>query len=117
MKKHKGQTIRKVGKYTVINCKSCKFIHVHPIPSNEELYALYNNDYYQKTKPDYIVKNSEKISCPNCDAEMKLEKVFEKATQYKCNSCGSNYTKPNSWFYFEHQTIPKLTNQLLFSNE
>ena len=55
-----------------------------------------NSDESIKTKPDYIVRNSEKISCPNCDAEMKLEKVFEKATQYKCNSCGSNYTKPNS---------------------
>jgi len=55
-----------------------------------------NSADFVKTKPNYIVKNSVKISCPNCDAEMRLEKVLEKATQYKCNSCGSNYTKVSS---------------------
>ena len=73
MKKHKGKTIRKVGKYTVINCKSCKFIHIHPIPSNKELHAFYKNDYYQKTKPNYIQGNEKEIQYLNYTFDEKLD--------------------------------------------
>ena len=51
MKSHRGKTIRKYGKYNVINCEKCKFIHINPIPSNEELENFYQNEYYQRTKP------------------------------------------------------------------
>ena len=33
--------------YTVINCKSCGFWHVNPIPSKEELNMFYENKYYK----------------------------------------------------------------------
>jgi len=66
----------------VINCKSCKFIHVHPIPSNEELYALYNNDYYQKTKPDYIQGNEKYIQYLNYTFDEKLD-ILEKHVSSK----------------------------------
>ena len=82
MKKHKGKTIRKVGKYTVINCKSCKFIHIHPIPSNEELHAFYNNDFYQKTKPNYIQGNEKDIQYLNYTFDEKLDisyKILDKS--------------------------------------
>ena len=82
MKKHKGKTIRKVGKYTVINCKSCKFIHVHPIPSNEELHAFYNNDFYQKTKPNYIQGNEKDIQYLNYTFDEKLD-ILEKHVSSK----------------------------------
>ncbi len=57
----------------MINCKSCKFIHIHPIPSNEELHAFYNNDYYQKTKPNYIQGNEKDIQYQNCTFDEKLD--------------------------------------------
>ena len=66
----------------MINCKSCKFIHVHPIPSNEELYALYNNDYYQKTKPDYIQGNEKYIQYLNYTFDEKLD-ILEKHVSSK----------------------------------
>jgi len=75
LQNHKGKTIRKVGKYTLINCKSCKFIHIHPIPSNEELHAFYNNDYYQKTKPNYIQGNEKDIQYLNYTFDEKLDTI------------------------------------------
>ena len=75
MQNHKGKIIRKVGKYTLINCKSCKFIHIHPIPSNEELHAFYNNDYYQKTKPNYIQGNEKDIQYLNYTFDEKLDTI------------------------------------------
>jgi len=75
LQNHKGKIIRKVGKYTLINCKSCKFIHIHPIPSNEELHAFYNNDYYQKTKPNYIQGNEKDIQYLNYTFDEKLDTI------------------------------------------
>lgn len=33
--------------YTIINCKSCGYWHVYPIPSEEELNTYYENKYYK----------------------------------------------------------------------
>ena len=66
----------------MINCKSCKFIHVHPIPSNEELYAFYNNDFYQKTKPNYIQGNEKDIQYLNYTFDEKLD-ILEKHVSSK----------------------------------
>ena len=54
MKSHNGDLVKRFGKYSIIKCKTCKFIHVNPIPTNKELSSLYTNDYYEKIKPDYI---------------------------------------------------------------
>jgi len=38
----------------VIDCKSCGFIHVYPVPLQEELQEFYENQYYTNVKPfDY----------------------------------------------------------------
>ena len=66
----------------MINCKSCKFIHVHPIPSNEELHAFYNNDFYQKTKPNYIQGNEKDIQYLNYTFDEKLD-ILEKHVSSK----------------------------------
>ena len=56
-----------------------------------------------KTKPDYVVRTSEKInpepeklSCLCCGSEMKPEKVLEKSTLFRCTGCGLSDTKINS---------------------
>ena len=36
--------------YTIINCKSCGYWHVYPIPSEDELNAYYENKYYNSLK-------------------------------------------------------------------
>ena len=80
MKKHTGEIIRKYGKYRVINCKNCKFIHINPIPTNEELQNFYENDYYQKTKPNYIIGNEKDIEYQNYTFDEKLDFLEKKFT-------------------------------------
>ena len=84
MKKHTGKIIRKYGRFQIINCKNCKFIHINPIPTNEELENFYENDYYQKTKPNYITGNEKDIEYQNYTFDEKLdflEKKFTKKTR------------------------------------
>ena len=61
MIKHNGKTIKKFGKYNVIDCRICKFIHIIPVPSDQELNSFYDNEFYQKTKSNYISKNENEM--------------------------------------------------------
>ena len=61
MKNHNGDLVKRFGKYSIIKCKTCKFIHANPIPTNKELFSLYTNDFYKKIKPDYIHGNEKEI--------------------------------------------------------
>ena len=45
----------------MIDCRICKFIHIIPIPSDQELNSFYDNEFYQKTKSNYISKNEKEM--------------------------------------------------------
>lgn len=48
-------------------------------------------------KPDYVIRSkSEKVLCPCCGSEMKVEKIMEKSSIIKCPECGLSDTKINS---------------------
>ena len=72
MVKHNGKTIKKFGKYSVIDCRRCKFIHVIPVPTNQELNSFYDNEYFQKIKPNFISKNENEIDYWNLVFDEKL---------------------------------------------
>ena len=72
MIKHSGKTIKKFGKYSVIDCRTCKFIHVIPVPSNQELNSFYDNEYFQKIKPNFISKNENEMDYWNLVFDEKL---------------------------------------------
>ena len=44
--KHEYSESLERNEYTIINCKSCGYWHVYPIPSEDELNAYYENKYY-----------------------------------------------------------------------
>ena len=50
-----------------------------------------NMKYVPEEKPD-----PEKISCPCCGSDMKIERVLEKSSIVKCPECGLSDTKLNS---------------------
>ena len=75
MKNHNGDLVKRFGKYSIIKCKTCKFIHINPIPTNKELSLLYANDYYQKTKPNYIQGNEKDIQYLNYTFDEKLDTI------------------------------------------
>lgn len=55
---HQGRVIRTVEGYDVVDCASCGFIHVLPLPTSESLAQVYAQDYYSSEKPDYLARAS-----------------------------------------------------------
>ena len=62
-----------------------------------------NSEDIPKVKSDYVVRKSDKtnvtpkkFSCLCCGSEMKVEKVLEKSTLFRCTGCGLSDTKMNS---------------------
>lgn len=51
--------IDKVKGYEIIECESCGFIHINPIPSKEELQRIYEKEYYTTEKPLFIERQLE----------------------------------------------------------
>ena len=49
--KHNGKVLKKIGQSKVIDCKSCKFIHVVPLPTEIELSQHYKKIITQKLNP------------------------------------------------------------------
>jgi len=59
MTTHRGKTIDKAKKFSVIDCASCGFIHLDPIPTKVEIARLYQSKYYSNERPLYIKRNLE----------------------------------------------------------
>lgn len=58
---HEGTVIDKIKDYEIIKCRSCGFIHMNPIPSQEELQRIYKEEYYSIEKPQFIERHLEDI--------------------------------------------------------
>ena len=76
-KSHRGYTLVQVEEYDAIDCESCGFIHVVPIPSAEELADYYRTKFYEDSKPDYFVKAERDRNWLNIDYDMKLVMLDE----------------------------------------
>ena len=53
-KTHKGRILDIKDGVSVIDCSTCGFKHVQPLPSASELSELYEKDFFSKEKPNYI---------------------------------------------------------------
>lgn len=51
---HAGNIIDTKNNFDVIECKGCLFKHIVPIPTEDELKKIYEDDYYSEEKPLYI---------------------------------------------------------------
>jgi SAM-dependent methyltransferase len=58
---HKGTVIDTINGYEVIDCNNCGFIHINPIPTQEELDKVYKEEYYTTEKPLFIERQLEDI--------------------------------------------------------
>jgi SAM-dependent methyltransferase len=58
---HEGTIVASANGFDVINCKLCRFKHIIPIPTEEELEQVYQHDYYTKEKPLYIERHREDL--------------------------------------------------------
>jgi SAM-dependent methyltransferase len=60
-KEHQGEVADSVNGFDVVECQTCGFKHIVPIPTTEELKGLYHEDYYSKEKPLYFERHREDI--------------------------------------------------------
>lgn len=58
---HEGPVVASANGFDVIDCKLCRFKHVTPIPSEDELQRVYQQDYYSEEKPLYIERYREDL--------------------------------------------------------
>jgi 2-polyprenyl-3-methyl-5-hydroxy-6-metoxy-1,4-benzoquinol methylase len=56
-KNHRGTVIDSVKNYDVINCLTCGFKHVVPIPTNKSLENYYKTKFYGSHKPNYLAQH------------------------------------------------------------
>ncbi len=60
-KGHGGQVLDSVRGFDVIECGPCGFKHIVPIPTPEELDAVYSQQYYSIEKPLYLERQREDL--------------------------------------------------------
>lgn len=56
---HQGPLVDRVGDFQVVECESCGFRHVTPIPTEDELREVYSHEYYSTEKPIYLERARE----------------------------------------------------------
>ena len=61
MKKHFGQILDKKDGVRIIDCRSCGFAHVLPIPNDKELKHFYEQEFYQHERPNYFKETKEDL--------------------------------------------------------
>lgn len=57
--KHAGNVLIKKDNISVIECNTCGFKHIQPLPTVKELVDLYKEDFYSEDKPSYFKDNKE----------------------------------------------------------
>ena len=53
-KEHIGKVLDNKNNYKIIDCESCGFKHVTPIPSDKQLEDFYGKEFYSHAKPKYF---------------------------------------------------------------
>ena len=59
---HQGYVLDSVKEFDVIECETCGFKHVVPIPSLEEMESVYQHEFYTKEKPLYLERHREDLN-------------------------------------------------------
>ncbi|MBI5233605.1 MAG: class I SAM-dependent methyltransferase [Deltaproteobacteria bacterium] len=74
---HHGRYIDEANGYKVIECEGCGFVHIDPLPTDEELEKIYADEYYSKEKPLFIERQTEDIEWWNTVYDERYD-FFEK---------------------------------------
>jgi 2-polyprenyl-3-methyl-5-hydroxy-6-metoxy-1,4-benzoquinol methylase len=92
---HCGPRIDSVNDYDIIDCKSCGFKHIVPIPTDEEIESFYRTKFYGEHKNDYFRRQQQDLDWWNMVFDERYQ-LFE--NQLKKNQrrildigCGPGY--------------------------
>jgi len=58
---HTGPIIDHVDSWDVVDCETCGFAHIVPVPSVDDLVEIYRDDYYTTEKPLYLNHHAEDL--------------------------------------------------------
>lgn len=59
--RHDGAVLERVGDHSVVDCSSCGYAHVVPMPSADDLKNLYREKFYGEDKTAYFVRQEQDI--------------------------------------------------------
>jgi 2-polyprenyl-3-methyl-5-hydroxy-6-metoxy-1,4-benzoquinol methylase len=90
---HPGKIITTSNEYQIIDCEICKFIHIKPYPTMEDLTEIYQNEFYQNIKPNYIKKYEEELEYWKMIYHEKLEIIEQHVKDRKILDigCGAGF--------------------------
>ena len=72
-KEHSGEIIDSKNEFDVIECKKCHFKHIVPIPNEDEMKHMYEDEYYTDEKPLYIERMNEDLEWWNLTYDDRYE--------------------------------------------
>lgn len=76
---HRGVVLDHVKHYDIIECDTCGFRHLNPIPTPPVLDEFYKAQYYQTHKPNYIKEDDRDAQFLNIAFDERLD-LFERLT-------------------------------------
>lgn len=59
---HPGKIIDSKNGFDILECVSCGFKHIMPIPTADELENVYRHEYYSKDKPMFLQQSNEDVA-------------------------------------------------------
>lgn len=74
---HQGKVVDSKDGFDVIECQTCQFKHVIPIPGPAELEELYEEKFYSKERPKYFKETEEDLDWWNINYQTYYQ-LFEK---------------------------------------
>lgn len=92
---HKGTVIDTINGYDVIDCNHCGFIHIMPIPAQEDLEKVYKEEYYTIEKPQFIERQLEDMEWWNIVYDDRYDFFEQNLPKDRCRildiGCGPGF--------------------------
>lgn len=74
---HAGPLLTSKDDVDVINCKTCGFTHIVPLPSPETQAVFYEDSFYQEEKPSYLDEADEDFTWKEVECELRYSVVSD----------------------------------------
>jgi 2-polyprenyl-3-methyl-5-hydroxy-6-metoxy-1,4-benzoquinol methylase len=74
---HMGEALCAKESFDVIDCEKCTYKHIIPIPTDEELIKVYEDEYYSEEKPLYIERMKEDLEWWNLSYDDRYDSFEE----------------------------------------
>ncbi|MFQ5427632.1 MAG: class I SAM-dependent methyltransferase [Thermodesulfobacteriota bacterium] len=70
---HKGLVIDSHEGYSIVDCSSCGFVHIDPLPDERDMERVYMDEYFTEEKPTFIKSVLEDLEWWNINYDERLD--------------------------------------------